>query len=265
MNQDEVKKNLLKLHECKEDFTVMFTGKRSNKVNGLYKPDTKEILIHNRNFHGSGGINDNALFYTAIHELAHHLQFTEHKKKASRVHTALFYSIMHDLADIAEKKGLYKVATDAETDKLVEEARKISNEIAQLQRKLGDVLSKIEKICLDTGVRYEDVLERKAQIHRNTAAKAYKAFRTNLPETIGADLQEAILNEKDEDTQQAMIKAAQKGKSVEQVKRAKAAPVENEDETVSLIKEKGRIERTINSLNRRLDEVTEQLKSRGEL
>jgi fructoselysine-6-P-deglycase FrlB-like protein len=109
------------------------------------------------------------------------------------------------------------------------------------------------------------VLERKVQIHRNTAIKANKAFQINLPENIGADLQEVILNEKDKAAQSAMIKASQKGKSVEQVKRVKTAPVEHEDETVSLIKEKSRLERTIKTLTRRLDEVAEQLQTRGEL
>jgi hypothetical protein len=61
-----------------------------------------------------------------------------------------------------------------------------------------------------------------------------------------------------------MIRAAQKGKSVVQVKRTPAGPIEHEDETVSLIKEKRRIERTIAFLNRCLEEVIEQLQSRGE-
>jgi Zn-dependent peptidase ImmA (M78 family) len=66
MNQDQVKEKLLKLHDCTEDFIVIFSGKKSKKVNGLYKPDKREIIIHNRNLD-----NDNLLLYTAIHELAH--------------------------------------------------------------------------------------------------------------------------------------------------------------------------------------------------
>jgi hypothetical protein len=264
MSQDTVKKNLLKLYDCKEEYTVIFSGKRSGKVNGIYRPATKEIIIHNRNFHGSGGINENAIMYTAIHELAHHIQFTEYGKKSARTHTALFYSIMHDLADIAEKKGLYKTILDSDTERLVEEARDLSCEIAKLQKKLGEVLSRIHQYCLDNGIRYEDIVERKVQIHRNTAVKANKAFKVNLPENIGADLQEVILNEKDQAVQSAMVKASQKGKSVDQVKRTKTAPVDNEDETVSLIKEKSRLERTIKTLTRRLEEVAEQLISRGE-
>ena len=46
------------------DFTVVQTGKKSSKVNGLYKTDSHEILLHNKNF-----TTNNAIMYTAIHEL----------------------------------------------------------------------------------------------------------------------------------------------------------------------------------------------------
>ena len=264
MNQDIVKKNLLKLHNCEEEFTVIFSGKKSNKVNGLYKTGKREIIIHNRNF-ANDEAGNNLLFYTAIHELAHHIQFTEHKKKSCRTHTSLFYAIMNDLADIAEKKGLYKVVMDAATEKLVKEAHELSCQIAAIQKKLGKVLFKLEEKCVETGIRYEDVIDRKAQISLNTAKKARKAFVIDIPENLSADIQEAVLRENDEDVQQEMINAGQKGKSVEQVKRVKTNSVVNEDETESLLKEKKRLTRTIDTLQRRLDEVVEHLESKGEL
>jgi hypothetical protein len=148
MNQDQVKSNLLKLHDCKHDFTVIFTGKKSKKVNGLYKPDKNEIIIHNLNFiNDDGSTNDNLLLYTAIHELAHHIQFTELKQKSVRAHTALFFATLDDLVDVAEKKGLYKMAIDDETQKLIDEAVEISCEIAMLQKKLGHVLVRIKEVC----------------------------------------------------------------------------------------------------------------------
>ena len=69
MNQDQVKEILLRLNEDVEEFFVIFSGKQSNKVNGLYHPDTREIILHNRNFE-----NDQLLMYTAIHEFAHHVR-----------------------------------------------------------------------------------------------------------------------------------------------------------------------------------------------
>ena len=83
MNQEQVHALLLRIREPREEFTVVLTGKRSRRVNGLYKPETREILIHNRNFAG-----DTELVYTAIHEYAHHLQFTSGVPPAStRTHT----------------------------------------------------------------------------------------------------------------------------------------------------------------------------------
>ena len=50
INQESVKELLLKLETCDTDFKVIFSGKKSNKVNGLYKQDINEIVIHNKNF-----------------------------------------------------------------------------------------------------------------------------------------------------------------------------------------------------------------------
>jgi hypothetical protein len=265
VNQDQVKEKLLKLHNCTEDFTLIFSGKKSNKANGLYKSDKREIIIHNRNFENTETGN-NLLFYTAMHELAHHIQFTEHKQKSSRAHTQLFYANLDDLVEIAEKKKLYNTGIDDDTQKLIDKARDISCQIAELQRRLGQVIQSIQEKCQEKGIRFEDAIGRKAQISLKTVKKTVKAQSLDLPENLGADIQEVAIQERDEDKREAMIHAAKGGKSVYQVKRANSTlPIDREDETISLIKEKKRIERTITSLNHRLEEVEEQLQSRGEL
>ncbi|MDR1587595.1 MAG: hypothetical protein LBS57_09080 [Treponema sp.] len=261
MNQDMVKELLQKLHESPAEYNVIFSGKKSPKVNGLYKPGKNEILIHNRNFENNER-GENLLFYTAMHELAHHIQFTELKQKSARAHTQLFYSVLDDLVDSAEKKGVYKMPIDKDTQELIDEAKDISREIAALQRKLGQVLMQLHESCVEKGIRYEDVIERKAQIARQTEKKAIKAYNLNLSEEIGADIQEAAIKERDEEKIEAIVHAGQKGKSIDQAKRAVAKPIDQEDETVSLAKEKKRIEHTIASLSRRLEEVEEQLRSR---
>ena len=58
---EQIKKALLSLRKTEHDFSVILSGKKSRKVHGLYKPDTREIVIHNRNFK-----NDNEMMYTAI-------------------------------------------------------------------------------------------------------------------------------------------------------------------------------------------------------
>jgi len=263
MNQDNVKKNLLKLYDCKEDFTVIFSGKKSKKVNGLYKYEKREIIIHNRNFDNDDKGN-NLLFFTAMHELAHHIQFTEYKQKSARAHTQLFYAVLDDLADTAEKKKLYSIEVGKDTQKLIDEARNISIEIAELQQRLGKVINALHKNCEKEGVRFEDVVERKVQISRQTMQRAKEADFLSL-NNVGVDIQEAAIKERNEDKRTAIIHAGTKGKSVAQAKRETAVPVSGEDETVSLVKEKRRLERTIETLKHRLEEVEEHLKSKGEL
>ena len=264
MNQDTVKSYLLELHDCKEEFTVIFSGKKSKKVNGFYKLDSREIIIHNRNFYADEAGN-NMLFYTAMHELAHHIQFTENKQKSVRAHTQLFQAILNDLADIAEKKGLYAVKIVTGIQEKLNEISTIDREIAELQRKKGKAIIDLHDECKKEGVRFEDVVERKAQISKKTMNRSIHAYKLNLPEDIGADIQEAVIQERDEEKREAIISAGQSGKSVAQAKRAATPYVPQEDETVSLVKEKNRLDRTINALSRRRDEVAEQLKSRGEL
>ena len=49
MDNQKIKEMLLDIHETNLDFTVTQTGKESKRVNGLYKPHTHEILLHNQN------------------------------------------------------------------------------------------------------------------------------------------------------------------------------------------------------------------------
>ena len=68
MDNASIKDMLLDIQESKLEFTVTMTGKESKRENGLYKPETREILLHNKNFK-----TDNELIYTAVHEYTHHL------------------------------------------------------------------------------------------------------------------------------------------------------------------------------------------------
>jgi hypothetical protein len=84
---------------------------------------------------------------------------------------------------------------------------------------------------------------------------------------VGADIQVEAAKQRGEEKREAIIAAGQEGKSVIQAKKStsSAKPLNSEDETVELSREKRRIEKTIESLTRRLSEIKEQLISRGEL
>jgi len=48
MDNAKIKELLLDIQDTKLDFTVIQSGKESRRVNGLYKPDTHEIIFHNK-------------------------------------------------------------------------------------------------------------------------------------------------------------------------------------------------------------------------
>jgi hypothetical protein len=264
MNGEQVKENLLKLHDCAESFSIIISGKSSVRFNGLYKPGTKEILIYDRNFEDNEA-GSNGLFYTAMHELAHHIQFTEYKQTGSRSHTKLFYATLDDLVDKAEALGLYRYDANPEVKKLIEDAAAISAEIAALQRKLGSVLNSLHNACMRNGVRYEDVVKREVKLSARTEKKLKKATALDAPEGLGYEMQEAIAGARNEEQRETMLAAAADGRSVDQVKQAgvvkRAKP--KEDDTEALLKEKAKIEKTIANLKKRLKDIVNRIKNLG--
>jgi hypothetical protein len=266
MNQDQVKAALLAIEDAPLDFTLLFTGKKSKKVNGLYKPDTREILIHNRNFDdGRDGADGNLLIYTAIHEYAHHLHACARGGSLSaRAHTAEFWAILHDLLEKAEAKGVYKnvFESSGELVKLTETIReKFLKENGSLVKELGKHLLKAHELCVAAGGRWEDYIDRVLRIPRAAANLAIRMHRYNLNPETGADNMRFLAGIKNEETRQAAETALLGGKSPDTVKIAARQKPDGEDPRIRLEKEKQRLERTIASLSKRLEEVERELES----
>ena len=172
MNNEEIKAALAKLYYCKTDFTVTQTSKKSSKVNGLYKPSTKEIILHNRNF-----TTDNQLMYTAIHELTHHILITEKGVKTSKAHSGIFWATFYDLIDTAIELKLYVRDRSEKTAALIAEAVAIQKQIVEAQKQLGRIILKLHDSCKKSGERVEDVIEHDLQMTRN---KAKEMMRKSL-------------------------------------------------------------------------------------
>jgi len=253
MTAGETKENLLKLHGCAEGFALEFTGRKSARRNGWYVISERKIAINDRNFDGGGA--GGLLFYTAMHELAHHIQVTEHGEESPRCHTKLFYSLLDGLADKAEGLGLYRREEAPEVEELAREAAALSAEIASLQRKLGETLDRLHTACIRNGARYEDVLKRKAKLSERAGKKLMKAAALGLPEGTGFEIQEAVAGAKSAAQREAMAAAAAEGGSAAQVKRAGAAEKEKPGGAEALAGERRRLEKKIASLQRRLDAV----------
>lgn len=258
MNQDQIKELLLSLENTELDFTVTLTGKKSKKVNGLYKPDTREILLHNKNFD-----DENQLIYTAIHEYTHHLQ-CEHDGvlRTARSHTAAFWARFHELLEKAEQKGLYHIGVEQsdELNALTEEIRtKYLAENGRLMNELGKLLAKAQVLCKNAGIRYEDYIDRVLCIPRTAAKTAVRVSSFDLNPSLGYETMKIVAAQP---TPEKRIAAEQQfiaRHSPDFVKVNLARKLEDEDPKDRLEKEKRRLEKTIAMLKSRLDQVEQSL------
>lgn len=259
MNQDRVKEILLEVEECPKPFTLVFSGKTNKKVNGLYKPATAEIVLHNRNFE-----SDNQLLYTALHEYAHHLQCCRNAGLASaRPHTQEFWAIFHALVDKAEEKGLYQNIFDTDPE-FVELTKTIKERCirqnGEIMLEFGRLLSSAAELCRKRQARFEDYVERVLGVPKATAVSAVASQQAGLDPSLGWDGLRFVSGIKDEGERAKAIEALQSGASPSSVKgMLKTEASRDDDPADRLLKEKSRIEATIRNLTERLEEIEQKL------
>jgi len=253
MNNEQIKELLISLEDTDKDFSVTQSGKESKKINGLYKPESFEIIIHNKNF-----TTENQLIYTAIHEYTHHLISCKYKDKGEKLpaksHSTEFWAKFDDLLEIAVSKNLYKRERSESLSTLISEAKEIDKEIVKLQKKLGLLLKEIQKKSDEENVRYEDVITHDLNMTRSTAKKCIQSNSINSD--CGQSELETILktnSKKRMEVEQSLTN----GKTINQAKHK--STVNESNSFVNLTKEKNRLEKTINQLQQRLEVVMEQL------
>jgi hypothetical protein len=261
MNSDQIKSLLLQIEPCDEYFSVILSGKESKKVNGLYKPEEREIVLHNKNFK-----NDNLLMYTAIHEYAHHLHYcSDEPPKSTRAHTRRYWSILHALLNKAEQQGVYKNIFEQD-DRFVELTQEIRTRFitphGNLMQEFGRTLQRAQQLCEETGARFEDYVDRVLQLDRREMKRMVQVSSSALPADIGYDNMKAIAQLKSAETQQEALRALKSGYSQDMLKEEFTAARKSsaaEDPVEMLSKEKQRIMNTIEKLNRRLEEIEQEL------
>ena len=265
MNLEKVKEKLLAIEDAPLEFSVIFSGKKSKKVNGLYKPVSREIIIHNKNFQPDD-TGQNLLLYTAIHEYAHHLHACSRGGTLSpRAHNSEFWAIFHALLEKAENKKIYNdvFSVSPELLKLTEVIRSkylINN--GELVKEMGKHLLKAHDLCTGIGVRFEDYVDRMLRIPRAAANMSMRMFEYDITPEIGADNMRFVAGIRNADERKAAETALIKGKSPDTVKIQVRNKDKEEDPVVLLEKEKARLERTIAALNKRLDDVKKELKEK---
>ncbi len=259
MNQDQVKELLLRTADTESDFSLIFSGKESSLVNGLYKPRSREIILHNRNF-----ASDEQLVYTALHEYAHHLHCERKGFTASgRAHTNEFWGIFHDLLVAAESKGFYKSPFDREPE-FIELTRKIREtcieENGRVMLEFGRLLIEAQALCERWKTRFEDYLDRALSIPRVTAGAAAKAAGYGIDPSLGWDGMKMAAGIRDPLLRNEAIEALRAGMSPAAV-RARVSPSRPpEDGEERLLRDKARIEKSIERLSRELEEIENRLR-----
>ncbi len=262
MNNDQIKRALLSLRKTAVDFAVILSGKSSLKVHGLYKPDTREIIIHNRNFK-----NDNELMYTAIHEYAHHIQFTTAASPVSvRTHTTAFWNLLHTLLFEAEEKGIYRNPFEH-----IEEFRSLTRRIKEkfltgsgsMMKELGGLLLEAHDLCEKHGTSYPDYLDRVLGLPRTSARVIEKAHTLDLDPRVGFENMRALAAIRDDGARARAQDELRAGHSPDMVKVKYGSRPAAPDPRAALEDERGRIEKSIERLRRRLKEIEKRLAELG--
>ncbi|TVR51960.1 MAG: hypothetical protein EA426_19455 [Spirochaetaceae bacterium] len=279
MNQDQVKDLLLRIEPDVEEFFVIFSGKSSKKCNGLYKPDSREIIIHNKNFTPNGGAGapaenqasgtaDNLLMYTAIHEYAHHIHFTTSPVPVGpKSHTIEFRLILHELLKKAEQIGLHTNIFEKDADFLALTYRIRTQFMAvhgQMIKEFGKVLIEAETLCRTRGVRFEDYIERGLALDRHAATTIIKMHVHDVPDDIGYENMGRVANISNPEKRRLAEDAFKAGEGPDAVRALVRPPRDDEDPIDKIRKEKRRIERTIAGLTTRLSELETRLIEYGE-
>jgi hypothetical protein len=264
MNQDEVKKMLLDIERAAMDFFVVFTGKKSKKVNGLYKYDTFEILLHNKNFS-----TDGELIYTAIHEYTHHLEHERILEQnggrepavQTRFHNTDFWARFHGLLETAEKKNYYSLNSESspELSALTQAIQKIVRENGEAARELGTLLIKAQKICEKENVRYEDYIDRVLRLPRAAAKTLAKISEYQVDPALGYENMKFVASIPSGEKRRTAEAQFLDGKSPDMVREEAKKEAKKNDPKGRLEQEKRRIERTIQTLSARLKQVEENL------
>lgn len=259
MNQDQIKDMLLSIEKNVPEFTVIFTGKESKRVDGLYKPASCEILIHNRNFD-----DDNALIYTAIHEYAHHVHFSRFPEEVTRrAHTNRFWDLFHGLLFIAEEKGLYKNLFDND-----QAFMNLTNRIrvdyleknGSLMKDFGKLLIEALDLCREKHAVFEDYVERVLGMTRGSARSLMKVFALDVDETLGFENMKVVAAIKDPNVRVEAAESFKEGKTPPQVRQhLKESRPDPEPTMGRLEAQKRRLEKNISNLREKLENVERQL------
>ena len=264
MNQDQIKAKLCEIMKPAVDFTLVLSGKASKKVNGLYYPEKKEIVLHNRNFNKADGtVDDNLMMYTAIHEFAHHIRaIRDGFVKSQRPHDNEFKMIFEQLLAEARKKGIYtdSIFGNEEFTKLTKKLRdEYLTKNAALMKEFGGLLLEAHTLCLKYNARFEDYVERELKLKMSEASSLMKVHSMDLDPELGLDNMKMVSRINNSEKREAAENKLLGGEGVETVKSEFLQKPKPDNVVERLFAEKEEIERRITSLKKKLEQIEQQI------
>ena len=263
MNQDQLADKLRTLADV-PPFTLVFSGKKSKKVDGLYKPATQEILIHNKNMTG-----ESDLIYTAIHEFAHHVVSCQSGNitLSNRCHTAQFWATLNKLLKRAEETGIYNNPFKSDQT-FIQLTRRIKENFLKkngaIMKDFAKVLNEARDMCIERHLSFEDYVDRELGMEKTTANTLLRIEKYDVTPTIGYDNMKTVAAMKDDHKREAAVQAFMEGESSASVKTSIVRPVakvEKVSPVDHLEAEKLKIEKAIESLQKKLQIVDKMIEN----
>jgi hypothetical protein len=276
MENSKIKKFLLSLETPALDLELVQSGKESSKVNALYKPRERTIILHNRN---EAMQDEVRLLREAIHQYAHHLMvygshaspvpLPDPKEEISRHHGSRFNACYYRLLAVAGEKDSRLTSPpwrkDPEAVRLTDKVKgTLLPRYGALVLELGRSYSEVQELCTRKGYSFEQWLEEEAGTDPAEARRMMRLDKENISPGSGYDAMKVLLKIPKEHRQEAEKKVESGGAAPRSVEALFTTPVRNtEGEVERLQKEKKQLEQRIEKMRLRLEGLQRRLTQIG--
>jgi hypothetical protein len=256
MNQDQLRFYLTRLNDKHQDFAIVFSGKESDKTGGLYKWETQEIIIHNRNFS-----EDLDILKEGIRQYAKHLyryrfpDYTGENPRGTR-----YQLIVQELMAQAEREEILKAESNlpGELAALVNRIKvEFLAENGKLMKEFGRVMQDASKLCKKYRIPFEEFTNRFLGIEAAEARTAMKVARKDIDAGTGYTNMKKLASmtaEKRQEAEAEIERGISPSLALEKMKHHS-----EEDARLRLESERIRLQKSIENMRKKLDMVEQKL------
>ncbi|WP_020614229.1 hypothetical protein [Sediminispirochaeta bajacaliforniensis] len=279
---------LVSLEAPATEVTVVQSGKSSEKVDGLYKPFDRTIILHNRN---ASMQEPSFLLRMAIHQYTHHLliygtaqdpvPLAEPREEVARHHGSRFSACYHRLLSKAAGTDAGVAGApwdvDPELSAVADRIRgTLLPQYGGIALELGAQYAEAERLCAQKGYNLEEWLEDAVGADLADAKRMLRAHHEGLSPKIGFDAMKSLLKipkEHRREAEAAVVSGDRSPKAVESDFRPPFRREANTEEgsdnnnasfaVERLQKEKLRLEQKMEQIRARLLKLEARLHSMG--